>query len=136
MSVTKKEMRMTPRNFQDLVHRIRKSEKYDQEVLRAQISDQISCLMSANGITKAELAKRLKTSRSYVTKILQGNANFTLDSLVQIARVLDCKYVPFFVPSSEWKQIESSNLSATQAATQAAKAYEGKVSLEVKTEIR
>jgi ribosome-binding protein aMBF1 (putative translation factor) len=136
MSVTKKEMRNTPKNFQDLVTRVKRTDTFDQEALRSQISDQISCLLTVQGMSKAELAKKLKTSRSYVTKILQGNANFTLDSLVQIARVLGCKYVPFFVPVNEWRQIESSSLSTTQVAASAAKAYEAHVSVKVKTEIK
>lgn len=138
MSVTKKEMRTTPKNFQDLVGRIKREERFDQEALRAQISDQISCLMTAQGVSRAEMAKRLRTSRAYVTKILQGNANFTGDSLVQIARVLGCKYVPVFVPVNEWTQFEAVHIEATTRAVSniSAGSYKKSAALEVKTENR
>jgi transcriptional regulator with XRE-family HTH domain len=101
-----------PMNFEELVAELKGSEAYDKEVLRSEISDQISRLMDSEHISNAELARRLGKSRAYVTKILQGNANFTLDSLVQIARVLGCKYVPIFVPVNLWKKIEAIQLSA------------------------
>jgi transcriptional regulator with XRE-family HTH domain len=100
-------------NFTELRSQITRSERYDQEVLRGEISDQIDRLMATQGMTKAELSRKLGTSPAYVTKILRGNANFTLDSLVQIGRALGCKYVPIFVPVNIWKQIEAIQLSAT-----------------------
>jgi transcriptional regulator with XRE-family HTH domain len=39
-------------------------------------------------ITRAELARRLNTSPAYVTKVLGGNANFTLASMVKLAMAL------------------------------------------------
>jgi transcriptional regulator with XRE-family HTH domain len=99
-------------NLEHLIAEIKNSETYDKEVLRSEISDQISRLMESQDISNAELARRLGKSRAYVTKILQGNANFTLDSLVQIARVLGCKYVPIFLPVNLWKKIEAIQLSA------------------------
>src|SRR5882672_2297342 len=95
------------KDFQEILNQVKSSESYDKEVLRGEISDQIACLMEEQEITKAELARRLHKSRAYVTKILQGNANFTLDTLVQLARVLGCKYMPVFVPVNIWKQIEA-----------------------------
>jgi transcriptional regulator with XRE-family HTH domain len=50
---------------------------------------------------KAELARRLKTSRAYITKLLQGSANFTLESLVKVARALDCSVSVTMRPKTE-----------------------------------
>jgi plasmid maintenance system antidote protein VapI len=100
-------------NFQELANQFNRSETFDQEVLRGEISDQIDRLMTTQQMTKADLARKLKTSPAYVTKILRGNANFTLDSLVQIGRALGCKYVPIFVPMNIWKQIEAVHFSVT-----------------------
>lgn len=101
------------KDFQEILTQIKSSESYDKEVLRGEISDQIACLMQAAGASRAELARRMGKSPAYITKILQGNANFTLDSLVQIARVLGCKYAPVFVPVNVWKQIEAKVLSVS-----------------------
>lgn len=52
------------------------------------VSEEIFLAMGRGEVSRAELARRLGTSPAYVTKILRGNANFTLDSLARIARAL------------------------------------------------
>jgi transcriptional regulator with XRE-family HTH domain len=47
--------------------------------------------MEQQGVSKVELARRLCKSRAYVTKALQGNTNFTMPSLIKIARALNRK---------------------------------------------
>lgn len=47
--------------------------------------------MEKLGVTQAELARRLGTSRAYVTKMLRGNANFTIESMVKIAHALEAR---------------------------------------------
>lgn len=103
----------TDMDFQNFVQTIKRSESYDKEVVRAEISDQINRLMKLQKVNRAELASRLGKSRAYVTKILQGNANFTIDSLVQIARALGCRYTPVLLPRTLWEQVEAIKLSAT-----------------------
>ncbi len=135
MLTKKTEKRTMPKDFQELVQRIKRSETFDQESLRSEISDQISALMECQGLNKAELAKRLNTSRSYVTKILQGNANFTLDSLVQIARALGCNFRPVFAPTNVWNQIGAKEFSATAKMAGASETYNAPTLIETKTKI-
>lgn len=95
----KKESKTAMSDFRQLVNQVKESETFDKEVVRGLVSDMIDLLMKKEGVSNAELARRLGKSRQYVTKILQGNANFTLESLVQIARALgDYKFQPLFVP--------------------------------------
>jgi plasmid maintenance system antidote protein VapI len=42
-------------------------------------------LMNEKDISRAELARRMGTSRAYITKLLGGNANFTLTTMVKLA---------------------------------------------------
>lgn len=103
-------------DFQELVSQIKETETYDKEVVRDLVSSQIDYLMKKEDVSKAELAKRLGKSRAYITKILQGNANFTLDTLVQIARALGYKFTPMFAPQEiEWRP--AIHLSAKASAT-------------------
>ncbi len=46
---------------------------------------EIHRLMEKYGINKAELARRLGTSQAYVTKMLSGDANFTIKTMTKIA---------------------------------------------------
>jgi transcriptional regulator with XRE-family HTH domain len=103
-------------NFQDLVDQIKETETFDKEVVRGLVSDQIDFLMKKEGVKKVELARRLGKSRAYVTKVLQGNANFTLDTLVRLARALGYRFEPVFVPQeTEWKPARELHLSAKAA---------------------
>ncbi len=51
--------------------------------------DRISALMEIQGITKAELARRLGFSRQYVTDLLNGKKPITLKSAKKIAQTLE-----------------------------------------------
>src|SRR6266404_5150656 len=109
---TRKKDDMTNK-FQGLVRDIKGSEVYDKEVARGDISDQIHALMERQNVKPSELARRLGKSRAYITKLLQGNANFTIDSLVQIARALGCRYTPLFISRGAWEEVERMCFSAT-----------------------
>ena len=45
--------------------------------------------MERQGVTRSELARRIGATPAYVTKILRGKANFTLETMVRLARALD-----------------------------------------------
>jgi transcriptional regulator with XRE-family HTH domain len=47
--------------------------------------------MKARGLTRSTLAGMIGTSPAYITKILRGDTNFTLDTMVKIAHALDCE---------------------------------------------
>jgi transcriptional regulator with XRE-family HTH domain len=45
--------------------------------------------MKEQKISRAELARRMGTSRAYITKLLSGDANFTLQTMVKLALAVD-----------------------------------------------
>ena len=51
--------------------------------------EDLARLMEEQEVTRAELARRMGTSRAYITKMLGGNANFTLLTMVKLAMALD-----------------------------------------------
>ena len=48
-------------------------------------------LMKQRGNTKADVARSLKTSQAYITKVFKGDVNFTIDSMVRLTRTLGGK---------------------------------------------
>jgi transcriptional regulator with XRE-family HTH domain len=54
--------------------------------------------MIEQGVRRTDLAERLGTSRAYVTKLLDGQENMTLKTLVRVANALDMKVDTKFVP--------------------------------------
>lgn len=84
-------MKTSSERLDEFAARIEQTEMFDMEASKFDISEHVFAVMERQGVSKAKLARRLGKSRAYVTKILQGNANFTLESLVKIARALDCR---------------------------------------------
>jgi len=61
---------------------------YWADIPITEFGEDVCRLMDEQGISRAELARRLGTSRAYVTKLLGGNANFTLQTMTKVAMAL------------------------------------------------
>ena len=55
----------------------------------SEFTEDLARLMEEKDVNRAELARRMGTSRAYITKMLGGNANFTLLTMVKLAMALD-----------------------------------------------
>ena len=82
------------------------SVSYHTESVKLEITEQIYLTMQEQDIGKAELARRLGKSRAYVTKILQGTANFTIESLVKIGLALGCQLEFKLQPKQQEQRLE------------------------------
>jgi transcriptional regulator with XRE-family HTH domain len=69
-----------------------------QQVVRGLITAKLYALMQEAGLSKAALAGRLDVSKAAVTGWLNGNRNFTVDTLTQIAFACDKTPKIEFVP--------------------------------------
>jgi transcriptional regulator with XRE-family HTH domain len=58
------------------------------EAAKIDFTEEVCKCMEEQRVSRKELAKRLNSSPAYITKILRGNANFTLESMVKISRAL------------------------------------------------
>jgi transcriptional regulator with XRE-family HTH domain len=83
--------------FAEMLEELRKSGMYARESARFDVSEQMYKKMQRRKVSKAEMAHRLGTSRSYVTQMLQGNGNFTIDKMAEIAHALGCELRISFV---------------------------------------
>ena len=88
---TATEHRAVTERFADLFREMERSDVYHIEGAKVEIAEQIYLAMKRQGVSNAELARRLGKSRAYITKVLQGSTNFTIESLTTIAHVLDCQ---------------------------------------------
>lgn len=64
-------------------------------------SEVIRALMDRQGVSKAELARRVGKSRAYVTQSLSGNRNMTLGTLASFADALNANAVIELKPRDE-----------------------------------
>ena len=91
VAINRREPKISSRRVEALFNRIEQSDLYRIDALKVEIAELIYLTMKQQDVKKAELARRLGTSRAYVTKLLQGNVNYTIDSLVRIAEALKCE---------------------------------------------
>ncbi len=61
------------------------------EALVAEAAELVAKAMSEQDVSKADLARRLKKSRAWVTQLLNGTANMTVRTLAEAAYALDCE---------------------------------------------
>lgn len=96
-----------------LLTEFQQSENFELEQAKVEIAEQIQRFMQEQNISNVELARRLGSSKAYVTKILQGNANFTIESLIKISRSISCQInIQFSSPATAkiaTRQISSRN---------------------------
>ena len=96
---------MAENDFKGMFNRARDSHTYHVEAAVLEFTEELVERMEQKGISRSELARRIDSSPAYITKILRGNSNFTLDSMVKIARALDCTYRSHLEPAgceSKW----------------------------------
>jgi len=79
------------KSFAELFKAAEQSPGYQLEHIRMAFVGETTRLMEAQAMSRAELARRLEVSRAYITKLLNGNANITLDTMVRVAMALDAK---------------------------------------------
>lgn len=75
--------------FQEELQKAQDTFDYRLERLLFELAEDICRYMDEQHLTRAELASRLDCSRAYITKILNGNPNVTLKTLLKIADALD-----------------------------------------------
>lgn len=68
--------------------RFRDTHSYRVEKAKLEFVAGLNRLMQRGNVTNAELARRINSSPAYATKVMRGDCNFTVDSMVKIAHAL------------------------------------------------
>lgn len=79
------------RSFRELFEGARQHEDYWTEGIVLEFTEEISRLMKERNISSKVLAERIGRSPAYVTKVLRGNANLTIGTMVMLARALEAE---------------------------------------------
>ena len=64
----------------------------EQESLILEAAEFLTVLMAKEGVTRAELARRLGRSKAYVTQVLRGSNNLTLRTLAELGTALGYQF--------------------------------------------
>ncbi len=71
---------------------------YAIEGMLIEVTEQIARLLEARRMSRADLARALGCSNAYITKLLAGNQNLTLESLVRLATSLKTRLEVQLIP--------------------------------------
>jgi len=77
---------MKKKSFKELFDQAKGGDTYWVASLILDFTEGLHKMMEANGVSRSELARRLGVSSAYITKVLRGNVNFTLESMVRLVR--------------------------------------------------
>ena len=72
--------------------------EYRLEKVLFDVAEQTCKLVESQGVTRTELAQRLVVTPAYITKLLNGNPNLTIKSLLRLSdalgQTLDIRFAP------------------------------------------
>jgi transcriptional regulator with XRE-family HTH domain len=74
--------------YRAFVEKVEKSVEYHVDCTALQLTEELTRAMTDQGVSRAELARRLGTSPAYVSKVLRGDANLTLATITKLAMAL------------------------------------------------
>lgn len=77
-------------SFAALYEEMEASPKYQAEKLSIGFLSDVNQYMGENGISKAELARRAGFSPAYVTKLFNGSANISVETMAKLSLALNC----------------------------------------------
>jgi transcriptional regulator with XRE-family HTH domain len=71
---------------------------YEQERLLVDTNELLVRIMEKQGISRANLAKRLGKSKAFITQVLRGKRNLTLRTLADLFGAMECRLVMEALP--------------------------------------
>lgn len=72
-------------SFKNLFAEIREGLAYKQSKVKLDFTIQLETLMKQNGVTEAELSRKIEKSGPYIKKVMKGENNLTIESMVALA---------------------------------------------------
>jgi transcriptional regulator with XRE-family HTH domain len=103
---------MKPKTFPELFDEAERHEDYWVAGAILAFTEGLARVMEREGVSRAELARRLGATPAYVTKILRGNVNFTLATMVRLARALGAELQVQLTPGAQEHAPQRQSLSA------------------------
>ena len=81
---------MSSFDLSSLLRDVRNSLEYDIEKAILNFTEELLAVLEKKKLKNKDFAEKLGVSSSYITKILKGDYNFSLENMVKLSRALDC----------------------------------------------
>jgi DNA-binding Xre family transcriptional regulator len=73
-------------------------------------TEKVVAVMRERGMNRVALAQQLGVSKAFVTKLLNGNPNLTIKTMVAIADALECNLSVDIMPWTETTRVRKSDV--------------------------
>ena len=90
--------------YKNLLEDLRNTDTYWIEMFTQELIGSIVRLMKIQGVSQKVLAGKINLSEAYVSKVLNGNANLSISSIVKFSKALDS--IPHIHLASKNKIVE------------------------------
>ena len=81
---------MRNKSFAALEARLAATPAYTAEKVAVAFLVDINARMLAQGMSNVELAQRMGTTRSYITRLFRGSANLSVQTMTRLAEAVGC----------------------------------------------
>ncbi len=99
--------RNTSESIVNLLDASKRENTYWEEMAILNFTEALLDRIEEMGIAKQDLAAKLGVSPGYVTKLIGGQNNFTLRTMVKVARAVDSELHVDIRPSNSWGRWQS-----------------------------
>ncbi len=79
------------KDFTDLLRQAEQKDDFWVESAKLSFVIELNRLLQNCEMTYADLARRIDRSPAYISKIMAGDTNFTIETLVKLSRAVDCR---------------------------------------------
>lgn len=79
---------MNGRSFKELFDEAASHPEFHKELAILEFTEELSRVMREQGVTVTELGRRIGASQAYISRVLNGGANFTLGTMTKLAMAL------------------------------------------------
>jgi antitoxin component HigA of HigAB toxin-antitoxin module len=86
-------------SFEELFQHAEQDTEYWVELAKLEFTEEMLARMQSAGMKKGQLAASLGAKPAFVTRLVSGHNNFTLETMVRVARALNCGFRSHLEPA-------------------------------------
>ena len=109
---------MTPRSMRELWEAAERDPDFHKELAILEFTEELWRVMQEKGVSGSELGRRIGSSQAYISRVLNGGANFTLGTMTKLAMGLGMDLRMHLAPSTAatvWRDVYTTHSRASEA---------------------
>jgi len=108
---------MTPRSMRELWERAERDPEFHKELAILEFTEELWRVMQEHGVSGTELGRRIGSSQAYISRVLNGGANFTLATMTKLAMGLGMELKMHLAPADAFTVWRDVLLGSTVGST-------------------